>query len=133
MLIVELEALKQENGYLKNKLKCANEIEAVLREKLEKIEVKLKSFKNASELVGQYHEKNKPCAYIAIGLDYDTLNNKKKNTGDRGKATKSENVPAMLKNVGSPVFKTCEVNFSEEELIIKQEIADEDNEKRNTN
>ena len=52
LLIVELEALKQENGYLKNKLKCANEIEAVLREKLEKNEVKLKSFKNVSELVG---------------------------------------------------------------------------------
>ncbi|KAL8119364.1 hypothetical protein AgCh_016764 [Apium graveolens] len=133
LLTVELEALKQENGYLKNKLNCANEIEVVLREKLEKSEVKLKSFKNGSELVGQYHEKNKLCANIAIGLDYNTLNSKKKNTDDRGKATKSENVPAMLKNVGSPVFKTCEVNFSEEELIIKQEIVDEDNEKKNAN
>ena len=57
LLLVELEAVKQENAYLKNKLKCANEIEAVLREKLEKSEVKLKSFKNTSELVGQYHEK----------------------------------------------------------------------------
>ncbi|KAL8097520.1 hypothetical protein AgCh_030590 [Apium graveolens] len=123
LLTVELAALKQKNGYLKNKL----------REKLEKSEVKLKSFKNASELVGQYHEKNKPCANIAIGLDYDTLTSKKKNTGDRGEATKSENVPAMLKNVGSPMLKTCEVNFSEEELIIKQEIVDEDNKNRNTN
>ncbi|KAL8102940.1 hypothetical protein AgCh_027465 [Apium graveolens] len=114
-----------------NKLKCANEIEAVLREKLEKNEVKLKSFRNASELVGQYHEKNKSCANIAIGLNYDALNNKKKNISDKGKATENENVPAMLKKVGSPVFKACEVNFSEEELINKQEIADEDNEKKN--
>ncbi|KAL8104912.1 hypothetical protein AgCh_028905 [Apium graveolens] len=95
-----------------------------------KNEVKLKSFKNASELVGQYHEKNKPCANIAIDLDYDTLNHKKKDIGDKGKATENENIPAMLKRVVSPMFKACEVNFSEEELIMKQEIDDEDNEKK---
>ena len=76
----------------------------------------MKSFKNASELIGQYHEKNKPCA----------------NIGDKGKAAENENVPSMMKKVVSPMFKACEVNFSEEELIIKQEIADEDNEKKNT-
>ncbi|KAL8110511.1 hypothetical protein AgCh_026289 [Apium graveolens] len=129
LFIVEFEAVKQENAYLKNKLKCANEIEAVLRENLEKNEVKLKSFRNASELVGQYHEKNKPCANIAIGLDYDALNNKKKEICGKGKTTENEDVSAMLKKVGSPMFKACEVDFSEEELIIKQEIADEDNEK----
>ncbi|KAL8120262.1 hypothetical protein AgCh_017425 [Apium graveolens] len=88
-----------------NKLKCASEIEAVLREKLEKNEVKLKSFKNASQLVGQYHEKIKPCANIAIGLDYDALNNNKKSEGDKGK---------------------------EVELVIKQELSDEANEKKCT-
>ena len=36
-----------------------------------------------------------------------------------------------MKKVESPLFKACEVNFSEEELIIKQEIADEDKEKKN--
>ena len=50
-----------------------------LGKKLEKNEVKLKSFKNASQLVGQYHEKNKPCANIDFGLDYDALNSNKKN------------------------------------------------------
>jgi len=39
LLLVELESVKQENEYLKNKLKCANEIEVVLREKIEKNEV----------------------------------------------------------------------------------------------
>ena len=63
--------------------------------------------------------KNKPCANIAIGLDYNALNSKKKNMTDKGKTTENENVPAMLKKVGSPMFKACEVNFSEEELIIK--------------
>ncbi|KAL8113961.1 hypothetical protein AgCh_021026 [Apium graveolens] len=111
-----------------NKLKCANEIEAVLREKLEKNKVQLKSFRIAFELVGQYHEKNKPCTNISIGLDYDALNNKKKVVGEEGKTNENEDVPAMLEKVGSPMFKACEVDFSEEELIIKQEIADEDNE-----
>ena len=37
LLLVELEAVKQENAYLKNKLKCASKIEAALREKLERI------------------------------------------------------------------------------------------------
>ncbi|KAL8113620.1 hypothetical protein AgCh_020808 [Apium graveolens] len=95
LLLVELETVKQENEYLKNKLKCATKIEAVLSEKLEKNEVKLKSFRNASQLVGQYHEKNKPCANIAIGLDYDALNNNRKIEDDKGKATASEDVPAI--------------------------------------
>ena len=59
------------------------------------------------------------------------MNNKKKLEGEKGKANENEDVPAMLKKVGSPMFKACEVDFSEEELIIKQEIADEDNEKKN--
>ncbi|KAL8133939.1 hypothetical protein AgCh_009124 [Apium graveolens] len=109
LLLVELEVVKQENAYLKNKLKCANEIEAVLREKLEKNKVKLKSFRNASELVGQYHEKNKPCANIDIGLNYDALNTKKKALSVKGKANENEDVPAMLKKVGSPISKACEV------------------------
>ncbi|KAL8154895.1 hypothetical protein AgCh_000304 [Apium graveolens] len=131
LLLVELDAAKQEIAYLKNKLKCASEIEAVLRERLEKNEVKLKSFKNASELIGQYHEKNKPCANIAIGLDYEGLNNNKKSVSNKGKSTETGDVPIILKKVESPLFKACEVSFSEEELIIKQEIADEDKEKKN--
>ncbi|KAL8124283.1 hypothetical protein AgCh_012074 [Apium graveolens] len=104
LLLVELESIKQENEYLKNKLKCSNEILVVLREKIEKNEVKLKSFRNASEL---------------------------KDIGGKGKATENEDVPALLKKVDSPMFKACEIDFSEEELIIKQEIADEDNGKKN--
>ncbi|KAL8099710.1 hypothetical protein AgCh_032098 [Apium graveolens] len=83
--LVELETVKQENEYLKNKLKCATEIEAVLREKLENNEVKLKSFRNASHVVVQYYEKNKPCANITVGLNYDALNSNRKVEGDRGK------------------------------------------------
>ncbi|KAL1824142.1 hypothetical protein ACET3Z_010920 [Daucus carota] len=130
LLLVELDAAKQENAYLRNKLKCASEIEAVLRDRLENNEVKLKSFKNASDLVGQYHEKNKSCANIAIGLDYDELNGNKRIVSDKGKLTEVEGVPKILKKVYSPLFKPCEVNFSEEELIIKQEIANEDKEKK---
>ncbi|KAL8126337.1 hypothetical protein AgCh_013579 [Apium graveolens] len=97
------------------------------KETVEKMSVEM----NASELVGQYHEKNKPCANIAIGLDYDALNINKKNVSGKGKGTENEDVPVMLRKVGTPMFKACEIDFSEEELIIKQEIADEDNVKKN--
>ncbi|KAL8110822.1 hypothetical protein AgCh_026529 [Apium graveolens] len=115
---------EQENAYLKNKLKCGSEIEAVLRERLEKNEEKLKSFKNASELIGQYHEKNKPCANIAIGLDYDGLNNKKKSVSDKGKSTEAENVPIMLKKVESPLFKACESSIPVETPKANQETKE---------
>ncbi|KAL8132505.1 hypothetical protein AgCh_008119 [Apium graveolens] len=127
------ETVKQENEYLKNKLKSASEIEVVLRERIENNEVKLKSFRNAaSRLVGQYHEKNKPCENIAIVLDYDALNNNKKVEGDRSKTIIDEYVPVMLRKVYAPLFKACEANFSEVELVIKQELVDEDNEKKCT-
>ncbi|KAL8100302.1 hypothetical protein AgCh_032522 [Apium graveolens] len=123
MKLLKRSTLNEDEKYLKD----------VLINGLHCEEWKLKAFRNASELVGQYHEKNKPCANIDIGLDYDALNNKKKNISDKGKVTENENVPAMLKKVGSPLFKACEVNFSEEELIIKQEITDEDSEKKSAN
>ena len=46
--------------------------------------------------------------------------------GDKGKAKKTENAPTFLKEVNAPTFKACVVNFSEDELIIKQEIDDLD-------
>ncbi|KAL8132115.1 hypothetical protein AgCh_007858 [Apium graveolens] len=79
---------RQENEYLMNKLKCASEIEVVLREKIEKNEVE----------------------------------------GDRGKTIIDKDAPVMLRKVDAPLFKECEANFSEVELVIKQELADEDNE-----
>ncbi|KAL8135654.1 hypothetical protein AgCh_010335 [Apium graveolens] len=63
---VQLETIKQENEYLKKKLK------------------------NSYELVGQYYEKNKSCANIVIGLDYDALNNNKKNEGEEELVIKKE-------------------------------------------
>ncbi|KAL8092902.1 hypothetical protein AgCh_034960 [Apium graveolens] len=96
---------------MQNKLKCASEIEAVFWEKLKKNEVKLKCFRNASQLVGQYHEKNKPCANIAIGLDYDALNNNKKNESGKGKAIADKVVPVMMRKVDVPLFKAYGVNF----------------------
>ncbi|KAL8114592.1 hypothetical protein AgCh_021453 [Apium graveolens] len=124
--LVELETVKQENEYLKNKLKCAAGIEAVLREKLEKNKVKLKSFRNPSQLVGQYHEKNKPCANIAIGLDYDALNNNMKFEGDKGKATVSEDVSAMLRKVETTLTSKPEkkpmVDQTPKKLIKEEEF-----------
>ncbi|KAL8110399.1 hypothetical protein AgCh_026209 [Apium graveolens] len=119
-----------------SRLSKVNEKLEIEKQHLELQLVELETVKqeneNASQLVGQYHEKNNPCANIAIGLDYDALNINKKVEGDKGKTTISEDVSAMLRKVGSPLFKACEVNFSEKKLIIKQELADEDNEKKYT-
>ncbi|KAL8095602.1 hypothetical protein AgCh_036862 [Apium graveolens] len=52
------------------------------------------------------NEENKPCANIAIGLDYEGLNNKKKPVSDKGKSTETEDVPIILKKVESPLFKS---------------------------
>ncbi|KAL8146899.1 hypothetical protein AgCh_004581 [Apium graveolens] len=89
------------------------------------------SSSSKSELVGQYHEKSKPRTNIVIGLDYDALNNNKKNEGDKGKAIANQDIPLMLRKVDAPLFKAYKFNFSEVELVIKQELADEDNEKKN--
>ncbi|KAL8124702.1 hypothetical protein AgCh_012377 [Apium graveolens] len=45
----------------------------------------------------QCHEKNKLCANIDIGLDYDSLNKNKKDVGGKGKTTENEDVSAMLR------------------------------------
>ncbi|KAL8132771.1 hypothetical protein AgCh_008307 [Apium graveolens] len=79
------------------------------KEKLENNKVKMKFLRNASELAGHYHEKNKPYANFVIRLDYDSMNDKKKTVGDKGKTKKTENAPTILK---------------------EQEIADEDKEKK---
>ncbi|KAL8121453.1 hypothetical protein AgCh_018255 [Apium graveolens] len=119
--LMALEQGESSSSKSQNKLKCASEIEAVLREKQEKNEVKLKSFKNASELIGQYHEKNKPCVNIDIGLDYDALNSKKKDICDKGKATENENVLAMLKkDKEKKNTETTPSSKAEEKLMDKQ-------------
>ncbi|KAL8126314.1 hypothetical protein AgCh_013558 [Apium graveolens] len=128
----ESSSLKKASTEVVSRLSKANEKLESEKQKSELLLVELETVKNASQLVGQYHEKNKPCANIAIGLDYDALNNNKKVEGDKGKTTVNEDVPAMLKKVDAPLFKACEVNFSEDELIIKQELSNEDNEKKCT-
>ncbi|KAL8125089.1 hypothetical protein AgCh_012673 [Apium graveolens] len=67
---------------------------------------------------------NKTCANIAIGLDYETGKSHKKSDVDKGKESVNTEVHVVFKKVNAPLFKTCEENFSEEELIIKQEIGD---------
>ncbi|KAL8108697.1 hypothetical protein AgCh_024964 [Apium graveolens] len=74
--------------------------------------------------------RKKPCGNIVIVLDYDALNKNKKNEGDRGKKNTDQDVPVMLIKVNVPLFKSCELNFSEVELVIKQELADGDNKKK---
>ncbi|KAL8110501.1 hypothetical protein AgCh_026281 [Apium graveolens] len=113
-----------------SRMSKTNEKLEIEKQELELQLVELETVKNTSQLVGQHREKNKPCANIAIGLDYDALNSNKKNEDDKGKAIADQDVPIMMRKVDAPLFKACEVNFSEIELVIKQELADEDNKKK---
>ncbi|KAL8092537.1 hypothetical protein AgCh_034703 [Apium graveolens] len=95
----------QGNEYLKNKLKCEDEIEAAVREKIEINELKLKSFKNASELVGLYHEINKPCATVEIELRYEASSSQTKNQIDKAKENMRKKVLVQLQKVNAHLFK----------------------------
>ena len=56
--LVNIEALKQEVEYLKNKILCAEKIEKVLRDKLAENALKIKAYQNSSVLMSAYHDKN---------------------------------------------------------------------------
>ncbi|KAL8092905.1 hypothetical protein AgCh_034963 [Apium graveolens] len=84
-----------------SRLSKTNEKLEIEMQELELQLAELETVKNASKLVGQYHKKNKPCANIAIGLDYNALNNNKKNESDKGKAIADQApVHTIVSNVG---------------------------------
>ncbi|KAL8092904.1 hypothetical protein AgCh_034962 [Apium graveolens] len=94
-----------------SRLSKTNEKLEIEMQELELQLAELETVKNASKLVGQYHKKNKPCANIAIGLDYNALNNNKKNESDKGKAIADQVVLVMMRKVDAPLFKAYGVNF----------------------
>ena len=75
--LVNIEALKQEVEYLKNKFFCAEKIEKVLRDKLTENALKIKAYQNSYVLVSAYHNKNQESCKIGIGFDYEDTKDKK--------------------------------------------------------
>ena len=124
--IVDIEALKQEVEYLKNKIVCDEQIEKVLRNKLAENGLKIKSHQNSYALVSAYHDKNQENYKIGIGFDYEDTKDKK-NLSHISKTLSKEKGPQILKNVSNTVFKRTSVDFDDELLIIKHKLLDEDN------
>ena len=129
LMIVNIEALKQEIEYIKNKIGCAGQIENVLRDKFAENELKIKTYQNSYVLVSAFHEKNQENCKIGIGFDYESPNSKK-NLSHKNKNIANEKGPDVLKNVSNPIFKKLVVDFDEELLVIKQQLLDEDNKEK---
>ena len=123
-MLVNIEALKQELEYLKNKIICVEQIEKVLRENLAENELKIKAYQNFSILVNAFHEKNQENCKVGIGFDYEAPKDKR-TPSHKSKNFSNEKGPQILKNVSNPIFKRTIVDFNEEFLVIKQQLLDE--------
>ena len=53
---VIIETLQTDNDYLRNKIKCSEEIEQFLINELSKNELKIKALKNSSQLIKTYND-----------------------------------------------------------------------------
>ncbi|KAK1355317.1 CCHC-type domain-containing protein [Heracleum sosnowskyi] len=84
--IVNLDGLKKEVEYLKNKVICVEQIETALREQIAENELKIRSFKNSSELVQTYHKEHTEDNKVRVGFNYEKDKGKKKTKG-KGKET----------------------------------------------
>ena len=91
--LVNIEALKQEVEYLKNKILCAEKIEKVMRDKLAENALKIKAYQNSSVLVSAYHDKNQESCKIGIGFDYEDTKDKK-NSSYKSKTPSKEKGPS---------------------------------------
>ena len=74
--LVNIEALKQEVEYLKNKILCVEKIEKLMRDKLGENALKIKAYQNTSVLVSAYHDKNQESYKIGIRFDYEDIKDK---------------------------------------------------------
>ena len=133
LVAITIEDLKQKNEYLENKVKCNSEIEITLRKKLVELETKLQAYKNFANIVKEIIDKQ--CLEKKTTIDFDYSSNKigKKPVEDSAQSnTIKDDVPHVLKNVNNPVFKKPTFEpLNEKEMLIKQEMLVEDQEKVN--
>ena len=131
-MVVDVEDLKQKNEYLENKFKCNSEIEVALRTQVAELETKLQAYKNSANISKEIIDKQCIEKKTVIGFDYSSKKTGKKPEEDSVQSnTVNDNVPHVLKNVSNPVFKkpTSEP-LNEKEILIKQEMLVEDQEKQ---
>ena len=133
LVAITVEDLKQKNEYLENKVKCNSDIEIALRTQLVELESKLQAYKNSANIAKEIIDKQCLEKKTAIGFDYSSKKIGKKPVEDSAQSnTVKDGVPHVLKNVSNPVFKkpTSEP-LNEREMLIKQEMLVEDQEKQN--
>ncbi|KAK1365156.1 hypothetical protein POM88_040717 [Heracleum sosnowskyi] len=132
LMVVNLDGLKKEVEYLKNKVICAEQIEKALREQIAETELKLRSFKNSSELIQTYHKEHTEDSKVGVGFDYENDKGRKKAKGKGKESFTNKNAPTILSSVEQPIFKKSVVEFDEELLIIKQQLLEEDEAAKDT-
>ena len=129
LVVITVEDHKQKNEY---KVKCNSEIEIALRTQLAELETKLQAYKNSANIVKEIIDRQCLEKKTAIGFDYSSKKIGKKSVEDSAHSnTVNDDVPHVLKNVNNPVFKkpTSEP-LNEKEMLIKQEMLVEDQEKQ---
>ena len=132
LVVNTVEDLKQKNEYLENKIKCNSGIEIALRTQLAELETKLQAYKNSANIAKEIIDKQCLEKKTAIGFDYSSKKIGKKPVEDSAQSnTVNDGVPHVLKIVNNPVFKkpTSEL-LNEKEMLIKQEMLVEDQEKQ---
>ena len=128
---VALEDLKQKNAYLENKVKVNDEIEAILRNQVSELELKLNAYKNSAFLAKEIIDTQTLGNKTAIGFDYTKKDGKRHVNPLETSHDVKKDVPVILKNVASPIFtKPVSEPILEETLIINQEMLVEDQEKK---
>jgi hypothetical protein len=132
LMVVSLDGLNKEVEYLKNKVICAEQIEKALREQIAETELKLRSYKNSSELIQTYHKEHTEDCKVGIGFDYENDKGRKKAKGKGKESFVNKNAPSTLSSVEKPIFKKSVVEFNEELLVIKQQLLEEDEAAKNT-
>ena len=129
--------LKDRIEYLENKEKCSAEIEESLRSQIADLETKLRAYQNSAFLQKEILDSQRVDKKVAIGLDYSSLERakRKKRKENEGifvsagteNAPEGTNVPKILKNTKTPIFRMAQTEpLIEEDLVIKEELKNEE-------
>lgn len=131
LVSVSIEDLKQKNEYLENKVKVNVEIEAILREKISMLELKLNAIYNSANVSEEIIKGQMINQSTAIRFDYSKKMGKRQMNFTETPVSDKVEVPSVLHNVEVPIYqKPVSDPITEETLIIRLEIFEEDMEKK---
>lgn len=127
LVAVTIENLKQSNEYLENRVKCDDEMEKALRQKISELDFKFQAYKNSANIAKELIDNQTLEQKVGIGFDYSIKKNKHKMDFSEKIVFVKERVPQVLKNVNTPLFKKATSEpLNEQDILIKQETFVED-------